>query len=179
MKQFMSLSALFLSAACLCAHTPSFASNGTHDMEQGAKSVGTGTGKVVNGVVRTTEGLFKATIDGVKKLFGSSDTSQKSSHSSQSMQSNTGNSMQSTSKKTLVQIPTRTTTELKSTTTTTSNISEPAANGTDTSTAKNSKATTSRTDATSANGTITSTSDQNSQTTTTSTPAAAQAPAAF
>lgn len=61
MKQFMSLSALILSAACLCAHTPSFASSSLD-------KAGQATGEVVGGTVGATGDLVKGVGNGLHRI---------------------------------------------------------------------------------------------------------------
>lgn len=68
MKQFMSISALFLSAACLCVHSPSFASSGPNDVQQGVEKMATGTGKVLKGAGDASAGVIKTTGSGLEKI---------------------------------------------------------------------------------------------------------------
>ena len=61
MKQFMTLSAMVLSAACLTVNTQSFAADGLNDMANGVKEVG-------NGVMKTTKGAATTTIEAAKSV---------------------------------------------------------------------------------------------------------------
>ncbi|PJD93594.1 MAG: hypothetical protein CK424_01995 [Legionella sp.] len=60
MKQFMTLSAFVLSAACLCVNTQSFAGqSATNQITQGAEDV-------ANGAVKGTENVLKGTGNAIK-----------------------------------------------------------------------------------------------------------------
>ncbi|MCR9191037.1 MAG: hypothetical protein NXI01_00050 [Gammaproteobacteria bacterium] len=57
MKKFMTMSAFFLSAACISVHTPSFAER------TATQQVTDGTGDVVNGTVKGSRNVIRGTGD--------------------------------------------------------------------------------------------------------------------
>ena len=91
MKQFMSLSALFLGAACLCAHTPSFASN-----SDTLNKAGQTTGAVVGGTVNAAGDVVQSAGNGLQKIGDSIKKAfNKLTHSGNKSPKNTTNSNRS------------------------------------------------------------------------------------
>lgn len=74
MKQFMTASAFFLSAACLCVHSPSFAEaqSSTNAFVKGTNAVVSGSADVakavVNGGVTAVSGAAKGTASGIDQI---------------------------------------------------------------------------------------------------------------
>lgn len=67
MKQFMTVSALFLSAACLCAHTPSFAKSLVDDVSNTTSRAVNKTGEAVKNVAEDAAQLTKDGVKAAKK----------------------------------------------------------------------------------------------------------------
>lgn len=84
MKQFMSLSALILSAACLCAHTPSFANDSLDKAGQATGKVVDSTvgaaGDVVNGIGKGLQRISDSFTSGFKKLTRHNPKQSKNKH---------------------------------------------------------------------------------------------------
>lgn len=109
MKQFMTASAFFLSAACLCVHSPSFAqsqSSTTNKVVNGtnavigvtadvAKSVVNGGATAVSGAAKGTASGIDQIVQGVKKgtdrMLGHHSCSKKSSKNKHSKHTNKTN----------------------------------------------------------------------------------------
>ena len=71
MKQFMTLSAFFLSAACICANTQSFASNMSHSDDDLVQSTANETGKMASDTVTGTERATKNVGKGAENVLNS------------------------------------------------------------------------------------------------------------
>ncbi len=69
MKQFMTLSAFFLSAACICANTQSFASNMNHSDDGLVQSTVNQTGKIARDTVTDTEQATKHVGEGAENVL--------------------------------------------------------------------------------------------------------------
>ena len=68
MKQFMTLSAFFLSAACLCVHTQTFAAQSTaNQVTQGAEDVVQGTVNAADNIIKGTGRAVGNVVDGTEK----------------------------------------------------------------------------------------------------------------